>query len=58
MQLIRRQFLFLAGAAIAEPALGQGAKLTLSSSATPKSPTKRGRARASRPKVRPTRSPW
>ncbi len=29
MQLVRRQFLFLAGAAIAAPALGQGAKLTL-----------------------------
>lgn len=29
MQLIRRHFLFLAGAAIAAPALGQGAKLTI-----------------------------
>ena len=29
MKLVRRQFLFLAGAAIAAPALGQGAKLTL-----------------------------
>jgi hypothetical protein len=29
MQLVRRQFLFLAGAAITAPALGQGAKLTL-----------------------------
>lgn len=29
MQLVRRQFLFLAGAAVAAPALGQGAALTL-----------------------------
>ena len=29
MQLVRRRFLFLAGAAITAPALGQGAKLTL-----------------------------